>query len=345
MKMEQYHHDLSSEQISKAIFHLNIEFINENDVNLFLSQRDLFKNNSKRLFAYLISLKIIPVNHIEWADEIVRRYNQFHDLLETHFNGYMNDPFKLRPNIKRVVTGDLERTGRWYSTLAEELNLSNQFDIIPLSRIVVLKSIMDFSYEYLQGHDRYLIISYLLCLYFCSTESLPMKLADALTYFLFDKFVELAKIQRYLNDTSYTQKFFHQIDLSVKENCPDLAFQISKNNHSSIHYALSWHILFFADIYKIRDLLLLWDHIILHQNNLSEYLISLTISHLKQIPNSISAPHEYPILESIQKYRNYNINLILTDADNLSRKRNPLKIGAIILVVILLIILLFSISK
>lgn len=200
--------------------------------------------------------------------------------------------------------------------LAKDMNLPSQIEAskLRLTRVLAVKSLEDLLFDYYQGQDRYLIVSYLLSFNFCFRFSLDESFAEAICYFLFEKWINLSNIPMYLCDANQTETIFQNLDQEIEKYCPKISLQIVKNGHSSIHFALSWHLLFFADHYSIFNLLLLWDHIILHQNEIAHYLLCLSIAHVKQFPILVD---EVPLVEMIQKYRDYNILSIINEAERL----------------------------
>jgi hypothetical protein len=340
--MNQEQNSITLDQFRSVIFKSNISFQNKSELGKFLSQADLLKDMGKRLFAYLISFKILPFDSFDWAEALFNLYNQYRNWLEIHIKNSMNKPLKLNPEMKRVLKADLEKACRWFEMIAEDMNITTQTEdtVRRISRVIVIKFFENPSYEYHQGHDRYLFVSYLLSLKACFQFSLDPSLAEALTFFLFEKWNQLSNIQGYLKEIEHVQANFKKLDQMVLKFCPEIGSLIAQNGHSSFHFALSWHFLFFADEHPLHNLLLLWDSIILHQDQLSKYLFYLSVAHVKQVP---IASQEIPMVEKIQKYHSYDIFLILSDVNRIMlMEKSPTKrIGMVVATCLMIALFLY----
>jgi hypothetical protein len=172
----------------------------------------------------------------------------------------------------------------------------------------------DFSYT--QGHDRYVFVTLLLGLYFCEKSGLPVDFAEAVCFQLTHKFVKLTRISSFLADPAEIREHFERMDDDLMMHAPAWMLQLRSYHHSSVHFALRWELLLFADEYPIDRLLLLWDQVLARIHEYSGFMYALCIAHVKQVP--LPTERQLPI-EILQTYRDWDVYRAIDDADQIMK--------------------------
>ncbi|OHT01644.1 hypothetical protein TRFO_31531 [Tritrichomonas foetus] len=300
--------------IDAAVYRLSGLFFSMDDANAFLSSAGLSKNNATRFICWLISFNIISPNHEKWALELFKLYKDYKQML----NSYIKDPsdplIDVPVKSATVIESDIMRGMRWFQSLAADLKLNEYYisDVeLRANRILAVCSLDSPHYSYTQGHDRYLFISFLLALEFSAQSGLSRDFAEAIAFYLARDFISMTAISKYLDNVTETEDHFEKMDREMAKVAPEIMRQLFDVGQSSIHFALRWELLLFADEYDIKRLLYLWDQILYYKNIFKKFLFALCIAHIQQITPAM--PGEI-MVEKIQTFRNWNVQQILSDA-------------------------------
>jgi hypothetical protein len=112
-----------------------------------------------------------------------------------------------------------------------------------------------------------------------------------------------------------TEKHFNEMDEKLMVLVPGLMIPLRRAGQGSIHFALRWELLLFADEHTIKSLMLVWDHILIHLAHFREYLEGLCLAHVRQVPPP--GPHEI-VVEKLQTFRDWDVRKLLIDAEVLA---------------------------
>lgn len=315
--------------ISRAVNEYKEKLRTFEDVLAFLKEMNIEKDNSLRLFSWLVALGIID-DQKPWDKQIYTIYDNYYRDLKQHFNDKIDDETAFLKLVKRnsgnIIKGDIDRSIGMFYSIANELKLQEMTiknAHLHSCRILALISLNNEGLSYTQGFDRYVLTCLCLALYFTEHLCLIPELAESLAYNMSVIFIKLAKLTTFIDDVEKTQKYFERMDIVTREFYPKLANQLEQAHHSSFHYALRWEILMFAEEHKAKDLLLLWDHIVINKSNYEDFIFYLCIAHVLQVP--LAKKNEI-LVERIQNYKKWDVKAALNTTYKLLKNPHPSKI-------------------
>ncbi|EAX93242.1 hypothetical protein TVAG_156060 [Trichomonas vaginalis G3] len=314
---------LSLTDVIRALSEYQGVIYDKEDAQRFLSLKNLAKDNSLRLISWLLIFDKISTEENR-AKELYTIFKRYTDELSKHFQTNLTNPLESinDAKISRVIKVDIDRSIGMFKRLTEQLNLNS--DVIKNAHLhaVRILTLLMLSYNdmsYVQGYDRYVLVVYALTLLFTSTHGLPSEFAEALTFQLAQEFIRLSNLTGLLKDVPDSQNYFQKMDQCIKVMYPKLTKSLEGSELGSIHYALRWELLMFADEYSASKLFLLWDEIILNKANYNEFIFYLCISHAMQIP--LGYPGEI-LMEKIQTYKNWDVIKAIDTTHSLMKKQN-----------------------
>lgn len=307
-------HDIENPEDTENTIRFDFTFKNANDVKDFLISNRLLKSNIQRLFAWLISFGIVKYDSSKWYDNIQTMFSDYQILIRTNLIDCEEDPLSsLDEQDASVVNADITRILSWFSDMAKSLAIpENQCRRAKTHafRIIALLS-QTKNFKYAQGHDRYVIIPYLLALNFTCRHNLSSEYAEAITYNLSYPLIQMRNISDYLDNPRQSQKYFEELDHLMEKLTPEHYNILKQFGQSSIHFALRWQLLIFSDEYKIESIFYIWDNVIIRRNNIDAFMNALCVTHLSQVPFPRG---EQMMIETIQHFTEFNAPKAVSDA-------------------------------
>jgi len=320
----------------------SLESINISNPGSFLSKIELNKDHTTRLFCWLIEFRVLSPLKSTWFSSISILVNSYNHYRKTYLGDYDTNPLVLLPeSVSNVIKIDIERSLSWFRDMAFVLQIlqdDTQLVTIHAHRVFALLSFNVNQFRYIQGYDRYFMISYLLALYFVTRNGLLIDLAEVFAYPLCLHLIKIGGISNYLDNPIQTQSHFAQLDELVQMHSPTTAALLSEFGHSSLHYAVRWELLLFADEYDISSIFYLWDKFIFHRNQIEKVLLNMCVAHVLQVP--LCQNGEF-MVETIQRYRGFDcVTATKTAFDLLNGKRNKMVVSKVAFVALVAIIVL-----
>lgn len=305
----------------------NIDFslLDQDQIYSFLNQDQTDKDNRYRVFAWLIQLHLISNEKEKMIENILDMYQNYLENIGSQFNESSNPFQNTQDEETSLIYLDVRRISDWFLNMAKPLNFDQcylddfQFHI---RRILYFLPKIDpqSDFHYIQGFDRYASITYLLGLDFIRKVSnnnlLPFSLefAEMLSLHFTHDFISLSRLLiNITNSPKEIMDVFENIDKIIEKEIPSISKNLKKCSTSSVHFALRWTLLLFADEHDFNNCLVLWDHFVLHQKDFPTYMVNVSISHLKQVPyDGIS------YIDKIQNFKNWDVPQIIKEAENYS---------------------------
>ncbi|KAK8894639.1 hypothetical protein M9Y10_023076 [Tritrichomonas musculus] len=307
---------IDSVLISNEVIRLNDKILDFSDAVSFLKEPNLNKDNVMRMLSWLIVLKIIPDTSVESSVAVANMYRAYRMIIKKKLEGAEDPLEKINVKESRVIIADINRSLYWFDSLAKSINLEEYYTQEVRAHTIRILSLLSLSSKvlsYLQGFDRYVLVSYLLGLIFISKSGLPTTVAEAISYFLSLNLLKMSRPDKLLVDNDKTVQHFQELDSKIAIYAPDVYEKMSSNEVSSLLFALRWQLLIFADEHDLKGLLYIWDNAIVNRAQYSNYLESLSISHICQIPEDSQGN----LVEVIQHYRKWDNVEIVRKADSL----------------------------
>ena len=279
----------------------------------FLKHISLNKENYERFLSWMIYLDVIPEDSSLWPQTLyylVVFYDERRQFYSQNSNSVLD-----QKNIKKIED-DVKRAKQWFEDLARIFGLSDK--IISVERIVrVLSFLMRESpqFNYLQGYDRFAIVSYLISYSFCQKINCGSEIyliSEAFAISLVRKLIQFSDISSFLTNSDDIQKFYSTFDAAFKIKNEQKILTLSKVNITSINFVTPWIGVLFADNHDGNHLTLLWDHFILHYRQFNSYFLAIANAHLSQVPYN---EQPYDMMENIQNFRDWDVIKIIKDAE------------------------------
>jgi hypothetical protein len=307
--------------VSAAVLKLSGAIFSVDDAYSFLSSPHAAKSNAMRLICWYISLGLISAQQSRWASSLFQYHRQYLDLVSQLRDSA--DPVSSLPSERdaRLISSDVSRGMQWFQRHAVDLGLSpfhTRDAELRVGRILRLLS-LTYGINYTQSYDRYAFITYLLTLDFCGQTSLPARFGEALCFFITHRLLKSANVSHILRNSRSVEEHFRGLDGILMARVPEFMGQLKAEGQGSIHFALRWQLLLFADEHAIRPLLLIWDHFLIHLDNFNGYLDAMCLAHLTQIP--LPAPDQIPI-EALQRFRDWDALAIIAHAEELMAEQS-----------------------
>jgi hypothetical protein len=126
------------------------------------------------------------------------------------------------------------------------------------------------------------------------------------------------------------------LDSAIEVADPRVAEELRKMHVNSIHFAMRWQMLLFADEHDFPDIWCIWDAIIAHRANASAFVNQLSITHILQVPLKES----WNVIEALQNHRRWDVPKLIRTAEErlaLSRKRRFKRKEVVITLLVLLV--------
>jgi hypothetical protein len=326
--------------ISSAIRSIIHPPSNRDEIILFLSSRDPDKPNDVRLISWLVAFNVIPSTPSKWSHSLSTLYTEYLNIRSSLSTSNESFDFDLGP-IDRIIKSDTSRSIVWFTEMSQNPIFSDLSSLDgEFTANCILAVLHRQSFSYIQGYDRYVFVTLLLAFDFCVKADLPSDFAEAISFNLSREFIKLTEISTFLENAAETQSHFERLDEELLIFAPAWLTLLRRSHQGSIHFALRWELLLFADEYPVKSLLLLWDHTLKWKTEFHRFRTALSIAHVKQTP--LPTQNEMPI-EVIQNYRGWDVSQVIDEAVWIMRwnpklgYRNWLIAFIVILVVMMLV--------
>lgn len=281
------------------------------DAENFLLTEKNSKNYTDRYISWMLMLNILNPSKDSWADYICQLCSKYESFLNSKLVENPSDPLlALSDEQESQIQNDLRRTIRFFNDLAKSANLpyiKQNGVLFRVARVLTMMNLTESKFTYIQGCERYVYICYLISILFTTENDLPDMIAEASAYYLATKMIELSGISHYLSDPTRLENHFRELDQKMYQINPNLMNYLSKQMQTSIHFALRWEILLFAEEHDYAGIITLWDRIICHKTAMQQYIEALCLAHFAQVPICK--------LGQLQHYKNWNMQKLIADAD------------------------------
>lgn len=281
------------------------------DADTFLLQDNTSNQYTERFLSWMAALNILAEDFNKWGAHILDLVNDYETNINSELSENLDYPLlALSHNVETQIHNDLHRTVRFFNDLALTANLPNSKTdgaLFCASRILTIMHLTQPNFQYIQGCERYVYISYLIALLFTTENDLPDIIAEASAYYLSSKLIELSGITNYLKDSQFLENHFHELDQKLLTINSNLMNNLTLGDQTSIHFALRWEILLFAEEHNYQGIVAIWDRILAHRQVVRQYVQSLCLAHFAQLPNLK--------LGRVQRYKNWDLKQIIADAE------------------------------
>ena len=262
----------------------------------FLRSQNIHKDCSNRLICWLVLLRLVDESDIQGS--VVELVASYRGIVEE------KEGVGLPAKEERQIVMDVTRTSHWFERLRQDTCVGES-DAAGVERhaIRILRMLSHAAgLEYIQGYDRYVLVTYLLALEYTASHGLDADVAECLSFFLSRELLLLAQPKFYLTAKGLEEAA--QMDDVFRAAVPETWAQIEAMNHSAVDFTLRWKLALFADEHSILGIWYLWDNIILNQGRFKKYLEALCVAHVMQVP--VQGLTGNLVFQKIQQYKDWD---------------------------------------
>lgn len=284
-------------------------------VDGFLKDAKLNKDPIKRFLAYLLKLNVISLDSDSNSLQIIDMIPNYFQISKEIFGENYETPLeKINKADKFTIEGDIKRCYILLVNYCKHFGISDfkqypEGKLIP-ERILAAIAILHPDLAYLQGYDRFLLISYSLSLKFCEKIGIESIYAEAFAYNLALSLITNADLRKIIENPG-TYEGFDILEDKVQKYCPNTYKILSKGNIPAFTYSMRWRLLFFSDEHEVNGTLLIWDNMLLRMSDLEYYFGCIGAAHVLQV----EIKDDFSAVEKIQKFRDWDVVKIVNDAD------------------------------
>jgi hypothetical protein len=248
------------DRIRDAVLRFNGSILCRSDAKGFLGELAPKKDNTERLFSWLLFFRLVPSGAAAIASAVAAGCAKYRHDISQWFRD-IDDPLANKPrDVGRAIARDVPQSIDWFHWLvAGRLPLPRD-DVASLhaSRILCALYRLDpEQYAYVQGFDRFAFVCYALALLFTGAAALPPDVAEAIAFSITAELLKLLQA----GDIIAQRKMhvYKRIDEQVRRRLPEIAREIDRDGIMSFIYRFRWHMLLFADEHPFNEILNIWD--------------------------------------------------------------------------------------
>ena len=289
-------------------------FSSSEEVDNFLKNVDVNKDNALRYLAYLYKTNILT-GFENVGNSLAQLIADYYSAVNRIYGDeeYPLEPLKpMREDI--IIEKDIPRSFPYFCVTCQSLGIKEENfkdrDYCA-KRLLAMASLSDNdTLSYTQGFDRWMFNAYALALYFCQFYELDIDFAEALASQLTQKLLYIVGINEILkHPTEYEP--FDIIDAKIYKVRQDIAdiLCLQTGSSNSLLYSLKWRLIFFADDFESKNVLVVWDQLLLHQDDIDHFFFSLVMAQIKEVNLTDSSL----IAELIQNQKANDMNQFFKD--------------------------------
>ena len=301
---------------SITISHFTTIGINSiNEAKNYLRDISNDKEPSQRVVSWLLALDLLKGDLNTWPKQFSNIYTTYKQRLNHYCpEDTINSVEEISKNLESIIPRDLKRSIGVYEKSLQEIQLdsslfSNYF--FKFHRIFLIMSKESSDYQYIQGQDRYLYFIIIFVTQFFERLEISDQLwIESISSSIFQAFCEKIPYDKIVLDPSEMRDLFSRLSDFIAEKDPKLSKNVTIKPDQ---YALNWFLSLFSEQHSNPESLVIFDHLLLHLEDLDEYMFSLSLAHLKQV-GSVS----FQNITNLLNKRIWDMKAIFSIADNLS---------------------------
>ncbi|KAH0793154.1 TBC1 domain protein [Histomonas meleagridis] len=260
-----------------------------------------------RLYDWLVLSGVLPLQPENWEkriEEITTNYQNFINLFEV--NNYENHifpnstlitEFQVPDNkLMETIHNDLIRTGhhlRYLPFIDKSIETNSENTLLPyhfhmrrIERALYIFSKCNPSLSYMQGFNEIISVLYYVVASSIIVFNYNWNKGEAITFYLFQQILAVSNLHELYTTTDQSSLIYRQLNnfmslLSVK--LPIAASKIKRLNIHPMQFGFKRLTLMFSQDFEIPMLIVLWDSLFTHLNELIEYECYVLIGYISII--------------------------------------------------------------
>jgi hypothetical protein len=295
-----------------------------------------------RCIAWLVLLEVFPANPLEWPNKralLVDTYQTFvrefgvSDWHEKEIPDHVTPRYFSLTNdrVMWTIHADVCRTLQHIAFFPPDCEAEDAGSFLGahihhmrrIERILYIFASVNPTLSYLQGFNE-------LCapLYFVNNAALhylgddPDE-AEALSFACLNNLINGTEVNSFYttmdNSSIIRHKMNRFVDL-MRVHLPEVQAVLDAHEIHPLQYCFKWFSLLFAQEHQQPTLLIIWDSLFAHYEDLMNYVSYVTIAHIEELKPKLLAPCTFAeLMEGLQRPRVRNIFEVLKRADDFYR--------------------------
>jgi hypothetical protein len=304
-----------------------------------------------RAVAWLVLLSVYPERPEDWST-IQDQRKQLYQMFMEEYN--MQDWTKrvFKPNVKKtdfclsdndimsVIHGDVIRTGRQLFFLPYEeipegenpnfIQAPFTYHIRRIERILYIFAMTNPTLHYMQGFNELVIPLYYVLIKAKTMFRDDTILIESLVYAMLQYLLTATDIQEFYATKDQSATVINKLNSYEKileKFLPEIHATLKKLNIYPLLYAYRWFNILFGQEYELPVLLMIWDALFSHVDNIVQFSFYIGVAHLKVVENMI-VPDSFPkTVEVLQNLKIPNALTVVKEANIMWNKRKEKKLG------------------
>ena len=294
-----------------------------------------------RCITWLVLLKVYPHNPHDWETtkaQILKLYQLF--ICEYGLDNWHNTLIESNPkkesfpvqeqSIMSIIHGDILRTGRLFYFLPPEEIPPNAnpdsimspfiYHIRRLERILYIFSSTNPVLKYMQGFNELLIPLYYVAIMAKQLFNNDIDVLEAITFQMFLNLLTTTDLQEFYSVQDQSRAIINKMkvfDNLIKDLATESFVILETLSINPLLYAFRWFNLLFAQEHELPVLLIIWDAIFSHIEQLGEFSFYIGVAHVKNAHRSLDINSFPKTISALQNVMVSNIISLLKDANQM----------------------------
>ena len=295
--------------------------------------------------AWLVLSGVHPLKPEKWGKikyEMVKNYYlfvndfgivDFHEKIFPNSTNDINFGETIDNDLMGLIHGDIIRTSHhipFFSNPDRSISESDSDILIPyhehmrrIERILYIFAKLNCSLSYLQGFNELICPIFFVFMQSFEYFSNSFDIVEALSFYVFQKLMSTTNLHELFTTQDKSSIIMRRMDQYMSllhHHFPNLHFVIHSFDIHPLVFAYPWMNLMFAQEYYMPNIVLVWDSILTHFDNLVEYISYIAVATIKLLENDID-PHDYiKTMTTLKKYRIDDIRSLLKLSNQLWKK-------------------------
>ena len=316
----------SEESVANIIFSFSGDIYGMSDALRFLNINDYDKPNMPRLICWLIGLKLLPPDRVEWMPELMKLLDYYKRCLKRYVSDCYLTPLDSVSRNKGFIRDTVHDGVDWFKKFAAAFGVSQDYYEDAETRVQRIFAVITHDangFEFRDGYSRLAFMCYLLPLIFSSRAKLPVVFAEALAHHMTRAMCSIQAFNAKMDGLggSENEKELYRL---AKKFCSGLIKKMDAAGINFFDYSAKWERNLFTEEHSPMNILLIWDQLIFNMSKFREYLRFMMIAHYRAM---IKAEIDFSSDESIYNMK-WDAMAIIDDVEFLMEKdkENPMKI-------------------
>lgn len=294
-----------------------------------------------RCAAWLALLGVFPSNPSEWEEKkkaMIESYwgfvSDFH-VTDWHTRDIPETcpPSAFDVDDKKAMAqihGDIVRTVRHICFIPPEEGIADDIFAVPkrrLERILYVFARCSPSYSYLQGFNELIVP-----LFYVNVKAMDwlgggIEAVEAITFRCFHELVIATQIHEFYTtaeDSEIVMMKMNRFEYLVERHLPDVAQMLKVRDVVPLQYCFRWFNILFAQENQLPDLLIIWDALFAHIDDLMEFVYYVGLAYMKEMRQELRGKEFTDFMQILQNPKAKNIYVTLKEANAMYQMdKNP----------------------